>query len=169
MSVLLLQSTAGNCDAFRDRAVARFNATGGVGAACFFAGERDFARRRFKDESNRGLKVGSRTISGRHGGCQFWEQAFWRDAGPTGGSMTPSSSLVSRIVAVVCIVSAGGWSLEGVQSLPDRVSAVEAFSARVNSYVGLHRRLEAPLDEAGSPCIPMCRGRFSQARSDGLV
>ena len=68
--------------------------------------------------------------------------------------MRPSSFLVSCIVGVVSVVSAGAWSREGVQPAGDRESALETFTARVNSYVGLHRRLEAPLaplDEAGEP------------------
>jgi hypothetical protein len=68
--------------------------------------------------------------------------------------MTPSFSLVSRIIAIACIVWAGAWALEGMQSVPDRESALEAFGAHVNSYAALHRRLEAPLaplDEIGEP------------------
>jgi hypothetical protein len=68
--------------------------------------------------------------------------------------MTSLSSLVSRIVAIACLVLAGTSGLEATQPVPDRESALEAFGADVNSYVALHRRLEAPLaplDEAGEP------------------
>ena len=68
--------------------------------------------------------------------------------------MTPSSSFVSRIIVIACLASIGAWTLEGMQPTADGESALAAFVAHVNSYVGLHRRLEAPLaplDEAGEP------------------
>lgn len=79
-------------------------------------------------------------------------QALSHNSGPERRS--DDAVIVPRVIAITCIVSSSVWALERAQPVPDHESALKSFSTQVNSYVALHRRLEAPLaplDESGEP------------------
>jgi hypothetical protein len=70
--------------------------------------------------------------------------------------MPPSPSLASRIVAMACVVLWCAWAPARAQppAAPAPDQALQVFRARVDSYLALHRELEArvaPLDARGQP------------------
>jgi hypothetical protein len=70
--------------------------------------------------------------------------------------MTPSSSLACRVVAIACVVLSGPWVIARAQpaAAPAVDQALQVFRAHVDSYLALHRELEArvaPLDARGQP------------------